>query len=333
MNNNQKMWGLLVHLSNSEWRIKYDRLNFDDEVWEYIKNESQKIGINTIVLDVGDGVRFDSHPEICAENAWSKQRVREEVENCRQKGISLIPKLNFAAIHDIWLGDYHRMVSSPIYYKVCADLIKEVYDIFDSPEYIHIGMDEEHIRNMEKSELVICRQGELYWHDIRFFMDTVKETGAKVWMWADPLIDFTEGYREHISPDEAILSPWYYSAYKKEHYTEIATASDVVQIYYREDKYTSLGIKYVEEDPHLVNFRQVAVDVATDGYKYIPCCSSISNKYNSEDLLDYYKTNVNDEQILGYITAPWVFTTKDCLPDFERTFAEFKAAKEKIYGV
>jgi diaminopimelate decarboxylase len=93
------------------------------------------------------------------------------------------------------------------------------------------------------------------------------------------------------------------------------------------------GIKYVEEDPHLVNFRQVAVDVATDGYKYIPCCSSISNKYNSEDLLDYYKTNVNDEQILGYITAPWVFTTKDCLPDFERTFAEFKAAKEKIYGV
>ena len=153
MKNNQKMWGLLVHLSNSEWRIKYDRLNFDDEVWEYITDESQKIGINTIVLDVGDGIRFDSHPEICAENAWSKERVKEEIEKCRQKGISLIPKLNFAAIHDIWLGDYHRMVSSPIYYKVCADLIKEVYDIFDSPEYIHIGMDEEHIRNMEKSEL------------------------------------------------------------------------------------------------------------------------------------------------------------------------------------
>ena len=42
MNNNQKMWGLLVHLSNSEWRIKYDRLNFDDEVWEYIEDNPRR---------------------------------------------------------------------------------------------------------------------------------------------------------------------------------------------------------------------------------------------------------------------------------------------------
>lgn len=331
MKKNEKIWAILVHLSMSEWRTKYDKLLFDDEVWDYIIDESYKNGLNTIVLDVGDGVKFDSHPEICAEDAWSKERVHKEIARCREKGIALIPKLNFATIHDIWLGDYHKMVTTDIYYKVCSDLIKEVYEIFEGPEYIHIGMDEEHHRMFEKAELAIYRQGELYWHDIRFFMDCVKETGAKVWMWADPLIDFTEGYREHIGPDEAVLSPWYYSAYKKEHYTEIATASDVVQIYYREDKYASLGIKYVEEDPHLVNFRKVAVDVAGDGYKYIPCCSSLSNPYNSEDLLDYYKTNVADNQILGYITAPWTSTIKDNLGAFERAFKEFPAAKNLIY--
>ena len=331
MKKNEKMWAILVHLSMSEWRTKYDTLQFDDEVWDYIIEESHKTGLNTIVLDVGDGVQWASHPEIGVEDAWSKERVHKEIARCREKGIALIPKLNFATIHDRWLGEYHLMVSTQVYYKVCRDLIKEVYELFEEPEYIHIGMDEEHIRNMEKAEMAICRQGEHYWHDIRFFMDCVKETGAKVWMWADPLIDFTEGYRTHIKPEEAVLSPWYYSAYKPEHYTEIATASEVTQIYYREDKYASLGIKYVEEDPHLVNFRRVAVYVAGEGYPYIPCCSSLSNKYNSEDLLDYYKTNVSDEQILGYITAPWKSTTKERLPEFERTFREFKAARDKIY--
>lgn len=332
MKSDNKMWGILVHLSMSEWGQKYDKLLFEDEVWDYVIEKSYETGLNTIILDVGDGVKFDSHPEICAEDAWSKERVHKEIARLKEKGIALIPKLNFAAIHDRWLGEYHQMVSTKVYYKVCSDLIKEVYELFEEPEYIHIGMDEEHIRNMKKAQMVICRQGELYWHDIRFFMDCVKELGAKVWMWADPLIDFTEGYRTHIKPDEAILSPWYYSAYKREHYTEISTADDVVQIYYSEDKYASLGIKYVEEDPHLVNFRRVAVDVAGDGYKYIPCCSSLSNKYNSEDLLEYYKENVPDDQILGYITAPWKSTTKDNMGEFERAFKEFPEAIRKIYN-
>lgn len=332
MNKNEKIWAILVHLSMSEWGQKYDELLFDDEVWDYVVEESHKNGLNMIVLDVGDGVKFDSHPEICAKDAWSKERVHKEIARCREKGIALIPKLNFATIHDIWLGDYHKMVTTDIYYKVCSDLIKEVYEIFEQPEYIHIGMDEEHHRMFEKAQLATYRQGELYWHDIRFFMDCVKATGAKVWMWADPLVDFTEGYRAHIKPDEAILSPWYYSAYKKEHWQALATASEVTQIYYREDKYVSLGIEYVEEDPHLVNFRKVPVDVASDGYKYVPCCSSLANKYNSEDLLDYYKENVPDDQILGYITAPWKSTTKDKIGEFERAFKEFPEAIKKIYG-
>lgn len=34
------------------------------------------------------------------------------------------------------------MISTPIYYKVCEDLIVDVADIFDHPRFLHIGYDE-----------------------------------------------------------------------------------------------------------------------------------------------------------------------------------------------
>lgn len=331
MQKKQRIWAILVHLSMSEWGTKYDKLLFDEDMWDYIVEESAKTGINTIVLDVGDGIVFGSHPEISCEGAWTRSKLRKELARCKEKNIALIPKLNFSTAHDIWLGEYHRKVSTAEYYRVCNDLIKEVYELFEHPEYIHIGMDEEHLRVMKKSKLITLRQGELYWHDIRFLMDCVEDTGAKVWMWADPLIDFTEGYREHIKPHEAVLSPWYYSAYKKEHWTYIPTASQVTQIYYSEDKYTSLGIQYVEEDPHLVNFRSVPLTLMSEGYRYVPCCSALANDYNTEDLVEYYKNGAPDEQILGYITAPWKSTTMDKKETFEKSFRFLKEARGKYY--
>ncbi|MBQ1229154.1 MAG: uracil permease, partial [Firmicutes bacterium] len=40
-------------------------------------------------------------------------------------GITIIPKLNFSTNHDVWLGEYSRMVSTSIYYGVCRDLIND----------------------------------------------------------------------------------------------------------------------------------------------------------------------------------------------------------------
>lgn len=174
----EKMWGLLVHLSmNIALPIK-NEIPFDDDFWTYILEESVKTGINTIILDVGDGIEYESHPEIALKNAWSRDRVRSEVKRCKDMGIALIPKLNFATPHDHWLGEYARMVSSSIYYKVCNDLIKEVYELFDKPEYIHIGMDEEDARHVAKHDYAVYRQGELYWHDLRYLVDCVKTTGT-----------------------------------------------------------------------------------------------------------------------------------------------------------
>jgi len=326
-----KMWGILVHLSMHMWQDKYDTLPFDDELWDYIIDESEKSGVNTIVLDLGDGIEYASHPEIAMKGAWTRKRVRTEVKRCKEAGIALIPKLNFATPHDMWLGEYARMVSTSTYYKVANDLIKEVYELFDHPKYIHLGMDEEDAKHVEKHEFAVFRQGELYWHDVRFLMDSVIDTGAKPWIWSCGLFDYPEEYKKHIGVEDAVLSPWYYNAFRKEHWTPVESRAEYVT-YYNEGAYAEMGIKFVEEDPFLVNFRKVALPLMKEGYKYIPCASVFNRcDWNTSDLVEYFKENAPDEQILGYITAPWFSTTMDKKMYFEESFKFLKEAKEKFY--
>ena len=330
---NKKMWAILVHLSMHQWNKHYDTLPFDDNMWDYIIKESEKAGINTIVLDVGDGVQFASHPEIAMDGAWTKKRVHDEIRKCKAHGITLIPKLNFATTHDFWLGEYARMISTKTYYKVCYDLIKEIYEIFEHPEYIHIGMDEESAKHVAKLQYAVFRQGELYWHDVRFLLDCVHETGAIPWMWSCPLFENVEDYKKYISPDECVLSPWYYNAFRKEHWTPVESRAEYVA-YYNEGMYKEMGIKYVEEDPFLVNFRNVALPLLKEGFSYIPCASVFNRcDWNTHDLLEYFKDNAPDEQIFGYITAPWVPTlpTERSMLFYEESFKFLKEAKETIY--
>jgi len=133
---NKKMWSILVHLNKNMWSRSCENANtWDESMWDYILEKSHKTGINTIVLDIGNGIEYATHPEIAVKGAWTRKRVRDEVARCRSLGIALIPKLNFSSNHDMWLGIYKRMLSTPQYYKVANDLIKEVYELFDRPEY------------------------------------------------------------------------------------------------------------------------------------------------------------------------------------------------------
>ncbi len=331
MQKQEKMWAILVHLSMNLWRFDCPALDFDDETWDYIIEESAKTGINTIVLDVGDGIEFGSHPEIAIKGAWSRERTRKEVARCKEKGIALIPKLNFATPHDKWLGEYHWKLCTPEYYRVCNDLIKEVYELFDHPEYIHIGMDEEDAKHVTGDELAVYRQGELYWHDLRFLIDCVKATGAKPWMWADPLFDHPEEYMKRFDPDEALLSPWYYNSFNKEKWTPISSR-EVYLTYYNEGDYKDMGIEYVEQDPFLVRVREIAIPLLEKGFRYVPC-ASVCNRcdYNHSELIEYFKTNATEEQIPGYITAPWSEINKEGAERYEETFKFLKEAINKFY--
>jgi len=331
----EKLWGILVHLSTNNKFPHETEVSFDDEMWSYILDECVRIGMNTIILDIGGGIEFGSHPELAVKGAWRRSRVRQEVKRCKELGIALIPKLNFSAGHGFWLGDYAKMISTTTYYQVCNDLIKEVYKLFDCPEYIHIGMDEEDARHVAGRPLAIFRQKEIYWHDLNFLLDCVSDTGAKPWIWSCPLFRSIEGYQANVGVDDAVISPWMYHGIKKEHWTPIDSRQDYFDYYTKREPYKSMNLQFVEEDPYEVMWRKVALPLMDKGYKYIPCVSSYyRHPWNAHDVFEYFKENAPDEQILGYITAPWVGTmpTENNKDIYEQTFRYFKEAKDEFYG-
>lgn len=327
------IWSLYVKLGNNMWFCENDRVIFEDEAWDKLIDESVNNGINMIVLDLGEGVHYGSHPELAHPGAWTRERVRKEVKRLREKGIALIPKLNFSAMHHLWLGDYRRMLGLPKYYEVCRDLIYEVYTLFDKPAYIHLGMDEEDDSQFfENLELVAYRRGELLWHDLQFLCDCVRDTGAMPWIWADICFEYPQEFRKRIEPGSVLLSPWNYNALKKEHYTPIASNPRHVE-YYSKEPYKSMGLTYVEEDPFCIRFMDNALPAARDGYGIVPCVSNWSGcVYNTDDTVEYFTQNAPKEQMIGFMTAPWKSTTMEFLPQITEAIQLLKNAREKYVG-
>src|SRR6266545_154557 len=62
-------------------------LRFDDQLWNDLLAAMKKGGFNMVVIDLGDGVKYESHPEIAVENAWSRDRLKGEVKKLRDMGL------------------------------------------------------------------------------------------------------------------------------------------------------------------------------------------------------------------------------------------------------
>ena len=309
---NNKMWAVYMMLSHNMWWRKYSSLTeggFDENAYHGILEEMSQKGFNTVVLDVGDGVKYTSHPEISLPDAWDRKKVSEEIKRAADLGIKIIPKLNFSTTHDMWLGEYERMISTKIYYNLCRDLIEEVYEIFEGPEYIHLGMDEETEYNGHSLDYIVLRKRELIWHDINFYLDCVRNAGATPWLWADYLFDYPEEFRAHIKPDNLLLSPWQYASMYEEHFTPIANNQRDID-YYWNGRYKGCGFTYIEDEPLCRKYREEAVPGMIDGYSYVPTVSNnLKNKYNTLDTLRWFKEKGIDDKLTGFMTAPWVTVT------------------------
>lgn len=318
----EKMWTLMVMLSRNQWTKVFPELDFDEDVWDWILDNAKRLGFNHILLDVGDGIQYKSHPEISTANAWSHKRVRQEIARCRELGITIIPKLNFSAQHCNWLKQYARMISSDIYYKVAADVIQEVYDLFDQPEFIHIGMDEEDIEMAKEREYAVCRHGELYWHDLRYLVDCVADTGAKAAIWYDAAFVDHEEYKKRFDVNEILLCPWYYWGLKPENFTRL-------EDFPWRHRFAHLGLEVIEDLPRLKNFREQGVAYAEAGQEYLPT-SWPSRPNNTWNLMEFLM-DAPDDKILGHVIAPWRATKEEYRADFEKAFSDFEIARANFY--
>lgn len=283
----------LIHLSYNMWRdrpyadtdaaadrdVYYDpNLRFDERLWRDVIARMAQARMNMVVIDLGDAVRYDSHPEIAVNHAWSPSKLREELTFCRQLGVEPIPKLNFSACHDTWLGEYARMVSSRAYYSVCTDLIREVAELFSAPRFFHIGMDEETWHHQRRQLHAVVRQGSLWWHDLNFL---VEAAGARAWVWSDVLWNADRDVFRKNMPLRVLQSNWYYG--------------DVLPLPETDPRHDVRAYGWLEEM----------------GYAQVPTGSTWSHGENYARTVDYCRRHVSPQRLLGFMMATWRATLEE----------------------
>ena len=291
------MWGALLHMGTNMWSdipvtawgpfkgeqleliCQADHLRFDESVWKVLTDRMAAAGMNLVVIDLGEALQYESHPELAVKGSWTIPRFRKELARLRAMGLEPIPKLNFSAAHDTWLKEYGNKVSTPIYYKVCTDVIREVCEIFDRPRFFHLGYDEETAGHQAKYSMAVVRQGELWWHDFLFFVRQVEAQGVRPWIWSDFYWNHPEEFLNRM-PKSVLQSNWYYGAT------------------FEPDKQ-----KYVK----------TYLDLDKAGFEQVPCGSNWSNDVNFKGTVEFCRKHLAQERLKGFLMAPWIFT----LPEWQ----------------
>ena len=261
----------------------WDRLQFDNGSWRRIVEYAAKRGFNAIQLDLAEGVKYPSHPELAVSDSWSAERLRDEVRRLADMGIELIPSLNFSAAHDIWLGEYSRMISTRKYYQVCADLIGDVCEICATPRVMSIGYDEESPRLQRNQAFCVCRQGDLWWHDLYWFVNEVEKRGARAQMAAD----YAWGHKEEFlkrAPRSVLQTNWYYGA--------------------------EFDPKKMVHPEYLLTYDELE----KAGFDQMPGCGNDSSMTNIGDTVRYCKKVISPERLKGFQVSIW----RSTLPEHEQ---------------
>ena len=265
--------------------LKQDRVRFDEKLWRDLSEQLRKDGCNQIVVDVGEFLKYPSHPELAVKGSWDVERFRKELGRLRKMGLEPIPKLNFSTAHDTWLKQYERMLSTEKYYQVCSDLIRDVAEIFDRPRFMHLGYDEETTGHQRKYKYCVVRQGDLWWHDFLWFVKETEKTGMRPWIWSDYVWHHPDLFFKRM-PKSVLQSNWYYAA-----------EFDLAKL------------------PEASRNRVLAyerLDMA--GFDQVPTGSNWSNDANFAGTVKFCRQVCSPDRLKGFMMAPWFFT----LPEYEK---------------
>lgn len=311
------MWAILLCLgSNLSQRVGMSTYSkgmvCEMDVWHEVTNFLPECGINTLLIDMCDGVVLESHPEIAVEGALTKAQLREELARLRSIGITPIPKNNFSCAHNGWMKQYATMVGTPAYEQFCRDVIEETIDIFDKPEFFHVGLEEETIDDQLEIGFPTCivRSPDKLIEDANDLFNTCLKNGVRPWMWADPQVVKVFGGEKSFKnnvPKEVLISNWYYGLVSPDYHdsTALYSHSGRINVYNQLDEW---------------------------GYEQMPTVSSYMDRANPEQTMRYCReTFKNPENLRGFITAPWVRPRKHGLYALKSDAWFFNCGKKKVF--
>ena len=304
------IWASFLSLSTNMWGEQgapaisagfEDHLTTEDDIWTKVVDFLPGCGFNAVLIDVGDGIEYESHPELNIPGAWSKDKLKKELDRLRAMGLTPFPKLNFSTAHAAWLKDYRRMISSEPYYRVVEDTIKEVAEVFDHPALFHLGMDEE-LDPVQPNNLKSVRPQWLWWHDVNFMFNVCDKVGTRPWMWADQCWHDPDDYVKNMSKD-TLQSNWYYGTLRR---NEDGT------------------FKRIETQTYHI--------LEQAGFDQIPTFSACGGRwYSARQTLEMGKNDIAPERLKGFMSASWWFMYERYYYGMLHEAHLFKHAKAAVY--
>ncbi|MCC7493480.1 MAG: family 20 glycosylhydrolase [Fimbriimonadaceae bacterium] len=238
-----------------------------------------RLKYNTLMIEVNDSLRYESHPEIGLADAPSKAEMREMVAGAKALGFDVIPQVQVYG-HFNWVldkpgwadlaenpqatgrwGRWNANIRDPRYYPLVFDLYQVAIDVFQ-PRIFHIGHDEitfqpigvhPATRDTAPHLLLVEEVTKLYaW---------LRAKNLQVMMWGDQLL------REHhggpgntwqavdLLPKDIIIADWHYEP--AEQYPSVS--------FFRQKGYPVVACGWW--DPlNMMNFASAAVDARAQGF-------------------------------------------------------------------
>jgi len=76
----------MVQLGSNMWDDTSDTLRLDKPMWDEYMQHLQKQGVNMLLVDIAEGLKYKCHPELSAKDAWSREYFLAEIEKLRGMG-------------------------------------------------------------------------------------------------------------------------------------------------------------------------------------------------------------------------------------------------------
>ncbi|MBQ8893710.1 MAG: hypothetical protein IJ043_04800 [Clostridia bacterium] len=317
-----KIRAVLLHLGSNMWRKKgyqspakkdvedfiyRDEMFCQKEVWTRITSLLPKMGFNTLVIDLGEGVRLDSHPELAVPGSWSKQEMQEELARLRRLGLNPIPKFNFSPGHSAWMGDWAYRIGTPEFDGFCKDLIEETIDLFDTPDFFHIGLEEEDYHSQKNNYIAVVRCPEKKTRDTKYLFDIIMNRGVRpaIWMDLQTLENFggPENIRDNM-PQEVLFFTWNYDIHRD--MPTLEQADDYIRLIHQ---------------------------LAALDYDVVPTTSTWCWHLNTKEVMTACKKFVPAERIAGFMTASWMLTRENKFFQLLNDAYTFHTAYRDVFGL
>jgi len=201
---------------------------------------ASKSGMNTIIVQLTDGVQLDHAPWTARKGAWRKVILREWATYARSKGLSIVPELKLLTHQGKFFQRnfpqlmFNRKTYDPRKMEVYAHIFPFMDEVIEllQPEAIHIGHDEvmgwdaRHAKKKPKSGEVML-SASLFVQDTLKIHEYLKKKGIETWMWGDMLVSpnefpnmmarllhgSTDGYGKiarDLLPKDIVICDWHY---------------------------------------------------------------------------------------------------------------------------